>query len=248
LAAESILKITDLYSGYGEMDILRGVELDLKPGVTTVIGPNGAGKSTLLKTVFGMARISSGGIELFGEDIRGLANRKLLERGLAFVPQGRCNFPLMSIQENLEMGAFTLPPSKARPAITAIYEKFPMLADARRKFASELSGGQQQILEMAMALVTSPRLLLIDEPSLGLAPITLAGVLDEVQSISKQGVAVLMVEQNARQALERSDWGVVLDLGRKALEGTGAELLDDPRLAELYLGGAPTASTQVTHG
>jgi branched-chain amino acid transport system ATP-binding protein len=247
LAAEPILKVGDLHSGYGEMDILRGVNLDLKQGVTTVIGPNGAGKSTLLKTIFGMARISSGTIELFGEDIRGLSNRKLLELGLAFVPQGRCNFPRMTIHENLEMGAFTMPTGKARSAIAATYEKFPVLQDARRKFASELSGGQQQILEMAMALVTSPRLLLIDEPSLGLAPITLAGVLDEVQSISKQGVPVLMVEQNARQALERSDSGVVLDLGRKALEGTGAEMLNDPRLAELYLGGAATSSSTVAH-
>ena len=244
MGPDAVLTIRDLHAGYGDLDILHGIDLDIGPGVTTVIGPNGAGKSTLLKAIFGMANMTKGTVRLGDVDLRRLANRRLLAAGVAFVPQGRCNFPRMSVAENLEMGAFTLPQRQARPAIGAIYERFDLLAQKREQQAGELSGGQQQILEMAMALVTSPRLLLIDEPSLGLAPLTLAAVLDEVQAISRQGVTVLMVEQNARQALERSDWGVVLELGRKALEGTGAELLGDARLAELYLGGAAVSAAE----
>jgi len=245
-APEPVLAVTGLVAGYGDMDILRSVDLAIPAGVTTVIGPNGAGKSTLLKAIFGMAKVTEGSIRLGGVDLRRLSNRKLLEAGLAFVPQGRCNFPRMTVQENLEMGSFTLPKQEARTAIESIYARFPLLAERRTQLAGEMSGGQQQVLEMAMALVTSPRLLLIDEPSLGLAPMMLAAVLDEVQAISRQGdVTVLMVEQNARQALERSDWGIVLELGRKALEGPGRELLADPRLAELYLGGAATTEPAV---
>jgi branched-chain amino acid transport system ATP-binding protein len=239
LAPETVLTIRDLHAGYGDLDILRGIDLDVSGGVTTIIGPNGAGKSTLLKAIFGMANTTRGTIRLGDVDLLRLTNRRLLAAGVGFVPQGRCNFPRMTVAENLEMGAFTLPQRQARAAIPQIYERFELLAEKREQLAGELSGGQQQVLEMAMALVTSPRLLLIDEPSLGLAPLTLAAVLDDVQKISRQGVTVLMVEQNARQALERSDHGVVLELGRKALEGTGAELLGDARLAELYLGGTP---------
>jgi branched-chain amino acid transport system ATP-binding protein len=240
LVAEPVLSVSGLTAGYGDIDILRGLDLAISAGVTTVIGPNGAGKSTLLKAIFGMAKVTGGSIRLGEVELRRLSNSKLLETGLAFVPQGRCNFPRMTVQENLEMGSFTLPKSKAREAIDEIYDRFPLLEERQGQLAGEMSGGQQQILEMAMALVTGPRLLLIDEPSLGLAPLTLAAVLDEVQSISRQGVTVLMVEQNARQALERSDCGIVLELGRKALEGPGRQLLDDPRLAELYLGGVAT--------
>ena len=245
MAGDAVLTLTDLYAGYGDLDILHGIDLTIRPGVTTIIGPNGAGKSTLLRAVFGMATITSGEVYLGDVNLRRLSNQKLLEAGVAFVPQGRCNFPRMTVYENLEMGAFTLPRRQARDAVASICDRFELLALKRDQLAGELSGGQQQILEMAMALVTSPRLLLIDEPSLGLAPITLTSVLGEVQTISTQGVTVLMVEQNARQGLERSDWGVVLELGRKALEGTGTEMLNDPRLAELYLGGAVTESAAV---
>ena len=246
MALEPVLSVSDLHAGYGDLEILRGIDLAITPGVTTVIGPNGAGKSTLLKAIFGMARVTDGSVRIGNVELRGLSNRQLLNLGLAFVPQGRCNFPRMPVHENLEMAAFTLTTKGARTAISSIYERFPLLAEKRNRLAGELSGGQQQVLEMAMALLTSPRLLLIDEPSLGLAPLTLASVLDEVQAISKQGVTVLMVEQNARQALERSDWGIVLELGRKALEGPGSEMLNDPRLAELYLGGAATQTPSTT--
>lgn len=170
-------------------------------------------------------------------DVRSLSKPQLLRAGIAFVPQGRCNFPGMTVAENLEMGAFTLPKSVAGGAVRRVYEEYPLLAEKRHANAGTLSGGQQQLLEMAMALVVSPQVLLIDEPSLGLAPMTLNGVLDDIKAISVRGVTVLMVEQNARQALQRSDRGVVLELGRKALEGSGPDLLRDRRLGELYLGG-----------
>ncbi len=242
---DAVLTVSDLHAGYGDLDILHGIDLTVRHGVTTVIGPNGAGKSTLLKAIFGMANTTKGTVYLSGTDLLRLSNRRLLAAGVSFVPQGRCNFPRMSVQENLEMGAFTLPQRQAREAVSSIYDRFELLSAKREQLAGELSGGQQQVLEMAMSLVTSPRLLLIDEPSLGLAPMTLKMVLDEVKSISEQGVTVLMVEQNARQALERSDWGVVLELGRKALEGTGPDLLNDARLADLYLGGAALSETAV---
>jgi branched-chain amino acid transport system ATP-binding protein len=235
------LVVSGLCAGYSDIQVLREVSFALQSGtVTTVIGPNGAGKSTLLKSIFGIARVTAGSVELDGRPLLNLSNRALLAAGVAIVPQGRCNFPRMTVQENLEMGAFTLDRVPGRRAIEAAYQRFPMLAQKRAQQAGVLSGGQQQILEIAMAMLVDPSLLLIDEPSLGLAPITLADVLDEVSSIALRGVTVLMVEQNARQALLRSDRGIVLELGRKALEGTGQELLDDPRLAELYLGGART--------
>ncbi len=233
------LIISGLHAGYRGMEILRGVDLCVPAGqITTVIGPNGAGKSTLLKAIFGMASVTAGEIRIGDIDLRRLSNQELLAAGVAFVPQGRCNFPRMSVRDNLEIGSFTLPKRQARQAIAKVLDRFPVLARKQDQPAGVLSGGEQQLLEMSMALVVSPKVLLIDEPSLGLAPRTLASVLDEVQSISRGGVTVLMVEQNARQALERSDRGVVLELGRKAMEGTGREMLADSRLGELYLGGA----------
>ena len=232
------LVLSGVHASYGGADILRGIDLQVPTGeLTTIIGPNGAGKSTLLKAIFGMVRVTSGRIRYHGQDLLRLPAKRLIALGLAFVPQGRCNFAGMTVEENLEMGAFTLTKQSARRAIVDIYSQFPMLAQARERQAGTLSGGQQQLLEMAMALVVSPRLLLLDEPSLGLAPVTLGEVLNPVRSVADSGVTVVMVEQNARQALERSDRGVVLEMGRKALEGPGKELLASPRLAELYLGG-----------
>jgi branched-chain amino acid transport system ATP-binding protein len=232
------LVVSGLHAGYGGADILRGIDLQVPSGqLTTIIGPNGAGKSTLLKAIFGMVRVTSGCLQYHGHDLLGLPAKRLIGLGLAFVPQGRCNFGGMTVEENLEMGAFTLTKQKARKSIVDIYSQFPLLDQARERQAGTLSGGQQQILEMAMALVASPRLLLLDEPSLGLAPATLGEVLNTVRAVVDSGVTVVMVEQNARQALERSDRGVVLEMGRKALEGPGKELLASPRLADLYLGG-----------
>jgi branched-chain amino acid transport system ATP-binding protein len=238
LAADAELVISGLHAGYRDSQVLHGVDIVVAPGaITTIIGPNGAGKSTLLKAIFGLATVTRGSIRLGELELRGKRGGELLKAGLAFVPQGRCNFPRMNVQENLEMAAFTLDRKTARRAIAETYERVPFLAGRRRHLAGTLSGGEQQVLEMAMAQVVSPTVLLLDEPSLGLAPRMLTTVLDEVQAVSSRGVTVLMVEQNARQALERSEHGVVLDLGRKVLEGSGPELLSNPRLGELYLGG-----------
>lgn len=236
---DPILVIRDLRAGYSDVEVLRGIDLDIQANtITTIIGPNGAGKSTLLKALFGMARVSDGTITFGGVELRNLPNTKLIAAGVAYVPQGRCNFPRMTVRENLEMGAFTMRRSAVGTAIDAVYQRFPILAEKRSQNAGLMSGGQQQLLEMAMGLIVGPRLLLIDEPSLGLAPLTLDMVLSQVQVIRDTGVTVLMVEQNARQALARSDYGVVLELGSKAMEGTGAKMLADPRLGALYLGGA----------
>ncbi len=236
--SEPDLVISGLHAGYGDVEVLRGIDLTVQAGlITTIIGPNGAGKSTLLKAIFGMANVTAGSVRLGNRELLHLSNRQLLQAGVSFVPQGRCNFPRMTVQENLEMGAFTLGRAVATRAIASIYDQFPMLAQCRRRPAGVLSGGEQQILEMSMALLVRPRILLIDEPSLGLAPLTLNEVLDKVETIRRTGVTVLMVEQNARQALRRSDRGVVLELGRKVMEGTGAEMLADPHLGQLYMGG-----------
>lgn len=235
----SDLIVSGLYAGYGSVGVVRGVSFSAKSGeVTTIIGPNGAGKSTLLKALFGLARVTSGSAKLGNVDILKLSYADLIRAGVAFVPQGRCNFPDMTVEENLEMGGFVLPRRELKLGVSRMYDAFPLLWDRRRENAGVLSGGQQQVLEMAMALVTTPSALLIDEPSLGLAPMTLRDILDEVVRVSKRGVSVLMVEQNATQALERSQKGVVLETGEKAMEGAGAELLQDSRLGALYLGGA----------
>ena len=240
--SDGSLVVSELRAGYSDVEVLRGIDLEVVAGtITTVIGPNGAGKSTLLKAIFGMTRVTGGSINYRGVELRDLPNTKLIGAGVAFVPQGRCNFPRMTVQENLEMGAFTLARKATPSALDRTYDRFPVLREKRMQPAGLMSGGQQQLLEMAMGLIVEPTLLLIDEPSLGLAPLTLTSVLDQVQLIRDSGVTVLMVEQNARQALARSDRGVVLELGRKAIEGTGAEMLLDPRLAHLYLGGSAVA-------
>jgi branched-chain amino acid transport system ATP-binding protein len=232
------LAIEDLVAGYGEADVLRGITADIPAGrITTVIGPNGAGKSTLLKAVFGLLKISQGSIRFGERELVGLHSEVILRSGIALVPQGRCNFPVMTVQENLEMGAFTRSDRDVNTDIGRLYEQFPMLAQKRSALAGYLSGGQQQILEMGMALMQRPRLLLLDEPSLGLSPQMLGEVFDRIRAINASGVTVLMVEQNARQALALSDWGIVLELGRERLQGHGSTLLDDPEVKRLYLGG-----------
>jgi ABC-type branched-subunit amino acid transport system ATPase component len=232
------LRIEDLVAGYGEADVLRGITLNIPAGrITTIIGPNGAGKSTLLKTIFGMVKTRRGSIVHADHELVGLSSDEILRLGVALVPQGRCNFPMMTVHENLEMGAFTRSDPAVKRDIQALYERFPMLAQKRTALAGYLSGGQQQILEMAMALVQRPRLLLLDEPSLGLSPQMLGEVFERVRDINQSGVTVMMVEQNARQALALSDWGVVLELGRERLEGPGHTLLDEPEIRRLYLGG-----------
>jgi len=237
-APAPLLRLEDVHAGYGEIEVLRGVSVGVGTGeIVSIIGANGAGKSTLLRTVFGMVKPTAGAIRLDGVDIAGREPVDVLRRGCSYVPQGRCNFPAMTVEENLEMGAYTRSDARVRRDIEALMVRFPMLGDKRRALAGTLSGGQQQILEMAIALLLHPRLLLVDEPSLGLDPRMVEAVFGTLLAINREGTTVLMVEQNAVQALGISDRGFVLELGRNRFEGTGQALLDDPEVRTHYLGG-----------
>ena len=233
------LELRGVVAGYGELEVLRGVTLAARAGqITCLIGPNGAGKSTVLRTVAGLLTARRGTIVAGGRNLVTLSPREIFRLGVSFIPQGRCNFPLMTVLENLEMGCFILRDGKeVRRRVEAVLGRFPILAERRRQKAGTLSGGEQQVLEMGRALLLDPRVLLIDEPSLGLAPKMAEAVFEEVVKLRAAGVAVLMVEQNARRALEFTDQAFVLELGRVRLEGSGRALLDDPQVRELYLGG-----------
>ena len=237
-AGEALLHLEDVHAGYGEIEVLRGVSADVRADeIVAIIGANGAGKSTLLRTVFGMVKPSRGSIRLGGEEIGGENPVAVLRRGCSYVPQGRCNFPAMSVEENLEMGAYTRTDGDVRRDIEQLMERFPTLGTKRRAPAGTLSGGQQQILEIAIALLLRPRLLLVDEPSLGLDPRMVEMVFSTIVAINRAGTAVLMVEQNAKQALAISHRGFVLELGRNRFEGTGQALLENPDVRAHYLGG-----------
>ena len=236
-AKAPLLVAEDLVAGYvPEVDILDGASLAVPEGaIATVVGPNGAGKSTLIKTIFGLVRPRSGRVTLRGEDLTGLAPHSITRRGMSYVPQLDNVFPSLSVEENLEVGS--LKRSTTRERIEAMYELFPRLAERRRQAAGTMSGGERQMLAMARALMPDPHVLLLDEPSAGLAPAFVEQIFDQVGEINRAGVTVVMVEQNARRALSMSDRGYVLDLGQNRFEGSGREVLDDPKVAELYLGG-----------
>jgi ABC-type branched-subunit amino acid transport system ATPase component len=236
-SGEFLLELEDVRAGYEDVDVLRGVALRVRTGdIVSIIGANGAGKSTLLRTVFGLVAVRGGHIRLAGEEIAGRPSVEILRRGVSYVPQGRCNFPAMSVEENLEMGAYLRDDPDVRADIERMMERFPLLAGKRHAPAGTLSGGQQQILEMALALLLHPRLLLVDEPSLGLDPRMVDVVFETIVRINREGATVLMVEQNAKQALGISHRAFVLELGRNRFEGTGQELLADPDVRQHYLG------------
>lgn len=232
------MRLRDVRSGYGEIEVLKGLSVDIPQGdIFSVIGANGAGKSTLLKTVFGLIRATSGEIYCNGTEISVSTPFDILKLGITYVPQGRSNFPAMNIQENLEMGAYIRKDSAGVAAdIERLLERFPLLKEKRGESAGNLSGGQQQILEMAIALMLNPRVLLIDEPTLGLAPTMVESVFSAISDINEMGTTVVMVEQNAKRALEISDHGIVLDLGIVRFQGTGQELLHNPDVRSHYLG------------
>ena len=233
-----LLELRGVVAGYDEIEVLRGVSVAVRTGeIVCIIGANGAGKSTLLRTVFGIVPARAGAIRFAGDEIANRPPTEVLKRGIGYVPQGRCNFPAMSVEENLEMGAYTRRDGQIRRDIEALMERFPMLGSKRRALAGTLSGGQQQILEIAIALLLHPRLLLIDEPSLGLDPRMVELVFSTIEGINRAGTAVLMVEQNAKQALAISHRGFVLELGRNRFEGTGQALLANPEVRAHYLGG-----------
>jgi branched-chain amino acid transport system ATP-binding protein len=236
----SVLKITDLVAGYGGGDVLRGVSMQVREGgITCVVGPNGAGKSTLLSAVSGLLRPRLGSIELDGLDLAGLSPRQVLRRGVVQVPQNHSLFRDMTVRENIELGGYILADRKltARRAATVL-DEFPDIAGWAGKKAGSLSGGQQRLVEFARAMMLEPRLLLLDEPSMGLAPLVLRTVFDAIRRMSAAGVTILLVEQNARAGLRLASHGVVMESGRVRLSGTGREVLEHPEIGALYLGGA----------
>ena len=233
-----MLSVRDLTGGYAAADeIVKGVALDVAPGeILTVIGPNGAGKSTALKLIAGLLSAKAGEIRLGDESLAGLDPQTRAGRGLVFVPQEKNVFGSLTVAENLEMGAF-LEPRMARERVAGIYARFPILADKRRLPASSLSGGQRQTLAMAIGMMASPRVLLLDEPTAALAPKAAAEIFAVVRAVADEGIAVLMVEQNALAALAMSDRGYVMVDGRRAMEGDAKALRDDPEVRRAFLGG-----------
>ena len=233
----SLLTAANIVAGYGPVDILHGVSLRVEPGeFVTVIGPNGSGKSTLLKAIFGLVPPRSGVITFAGQDITGIPTERLVLRGLGYVPQSANIFAALTVAENLEMGAFVRK-SAVAARIDEMYGLFPDLAEHRRRRAGNLSGGQRQMLALARALMLDPQLLLLDEPSAGLSPAIMQTVFNQIQRIQERGVAAVIVEQNAREALNLSQRAYVLADGANRLEDSAAELLHNPEISRLYLGG-----------
>jgi ABC-type branched-subunit amino acid transport system ATPase component len=233
----ALLETDDLVAGYvPEVDILNGVSIRVNESeIVTVIGPNGAGKSTLAKTIFGLLTPRRGRILFRGAVISGRKPHDISHLGLSYVPQLDNIFPSLTVEENLEMGS--LDQSRTREQIQRMYELFPRLGERRAQTAGTMSGGERQMLAMARALMPDPQVLLLDEPSAGLAPAFVEAIFQKIQEINRAGVTLVMVEQNARRALSMSNRGYVLDVGENRFEGPGPELLEDPKVAELYLGG-----------
>ncbi len=235
----ALLEVEGVVGGYGAADeILKGISVALAPRrMAAIVGPNGAGKSTLLKAIAGILKTKSGQIRLAGETLTGLPPRGIAARGVAFVPQEANIFGSLTVRENLEMGGYLEPASKVRTRVEALFARFPMLAEKRRRAARTLSGGQRQILAMAMALMVEPKLLLLDEPSAGLSPKAAEFLFDSIAAIHAEGTAILMVEQNALEALAIAEEGIVLVDGRVARTGEAKALAADPEVRRLFLGG-----------
>jgi branched-chain amino acid transport system ATP-binding protein len=234
-----LLEVTGLEAGYDDALIVRGADLVAeREQIIAIVGPNGAGKSTLLKAVYGLIRPRGGSVRFEGEDVTGARPDRLTRRGLNLVPQTENVFPTLTVAENLHVGALVLPREERQRETERVIELFPLIAQRRRQRAGSLSGGERKLVALARALVARPRMLLLDEPSAGLSPIAIDLVFEKLVEIRSLGIAVVMVEQNARRALGLADVGCVLDTGRNAYSGPGKQLLDDPRVVELYLGGS----------
>jgi branched-chain amino acid transport system ATP-binding protein len=234
-----LLRAEGMTAGYGKMPILHDVTLEVHPGeMVSVIGPNGAGKSTAFKTIVGFLRPTSGRVVFDGEDIAGERPDQVLVRGLAYVPQGRIVFPQMTVRENLEMGAYIeRDATRIRQALDRVCALFPILGERRSQKAGTMSGGEQQMVAIGRALMTTPKLIMLDEPSLGLSPKFVTLIFDKLTEMKRAGFTLMVVEQNAARALAVADRGYVLELGRNRFEGTGEALLADPEVKRLYLGG-----------
>lgn len=238
-----ILELDGVVGGYGAMTILNGTTFKVpRAAITTVIGPNGAGKSTVFKAIFGLLKVREGHIRLEGQEITNWNQRKLLEAGICYVPQGRNIFPELSVRHNIELGAVAAGSqiTDMPKRIEAALDRFPSLRAKADVQASTLSGGQQKQLEIVRGLLLDPKLVLIDEPSIGLSPMLVQETFDILKELRTKGVTILMIEQNARSALEISDEGLVLELGQTRMQGPAATILADPRVAQLFLGGAMT--------
>ena len=238
--SEAVLETEGVVAGYTrEVDILNGVDIRVDEGeIVTIVGPNGAGKSTLMKAVFGLLSPREGRVLLDGEEITGSAPHSVTRKGVSYVAQLDNVFPSLSVRENLELGAIAGGHGTIDERIDRMYELFPRLSERRGQAAGTMSGGERQMVAMARAMMPEPKLMLVDEPSAGLAPAFVDAIFEKLVEVNEAGVTILMVEQNAKRALEMSDRGYVLDLGKNRFEGPGRELISDPKVAELYLGGS----------
>ena len=233
-----MLSVRDLHVSYGAIKAVRGISFDIKQGeIVTLIGANGAGKSTTLNTVAGLIRPDSGSIEFKGQSIVGVKSHKVVERGMALCPEGRRVFSQMSVSENLDMGGYTRSDAENRETLQRVYERFPRLKERVGQMAGTLSGGEQQMLAMGRALMSKPDLLMLDEPSMGLAPILVQEIFDIIKELNAAGTTILLVEQNANMALSIADRAYVLEIGAIKKSGTGADLLQDDDVRKAYLGG-----------
>jgi branched-chain amino acid transport system ATP-binding protein len=244
LGADAILHFADVVAGYGKETILHGLSFTVPRGaITAVIGPNGAGKSTAFKAAFGMLPVRSGTVTFEGAAITNLAPRDLIARGICYVPQGRNIFPELSVLHNLELGGVAAPKGlDVRPRMEAAMDRFPVLRRKANQQASTLSGGEQKMLEIARGLMLQPRLMLIDEPSIGLSPILVEELFGLLRELRAGGMSVLLIEQNAKRALENSDHGIVMELGRTRIQDRAERILADPRIGQLFLGGGLEAA------
>ena len=234
----TILKVDDINVYYGAIHAIKGVSFQVNEGeVVTLIGANGAGKSTILKTVAGLLSSHTGSIQFMGKNLGGIPAHKIVPMGLALVPEGRQIFLQMTVEENLQMGAFTRPADEYDASIADVYQRFPRLKERQNQIAGTLSGGEQQMLAMGRALMSKPSLLMLDEPSMGLAPILVEQIFDIIQELNQHGTTILLVEQNAQMALSVAHRGYVLETGKIVTTGSGEELLEDEAVKKAYLGG-----------
>jgi len=241
-----LLKLSNVETYYGQIQALKGIDLEVHEGkIITLLGANGAGKSTTMKTIAGLLKPKKGNVEFLGENVTGLRPDQLLRKGIALVPEGRAILSSMTVLENLEMGAYHRKDKDIKDDIENVMQRFPILQERQTQMAGTLSGGQQQMLAIARALLSKPKLLLLDEPSMGLAPLIVAEIFNIIKEIKDSGTTVLLVEQNAKQALKIADYGYVMETGKIIIEGNASDLIVDSRIVEAYLGRKSTGEKEL---